>query len=157
MTDEASLERLIRRWYKRSKPGALIENDVFDAFVCVWIAFNAWGVHATGIETHDRKMIDALKVNHKLHETFEACRREQYYVDEVLKMKDVRVPTHRERPTHISFREATSLPDVLEVMYQIRCNLFHGRKDPEQKDEAFLVGWACLVLSRMLDQLMKRH
>ena len=61
MTDIYALEQLIRRWHERSSSNSVPMDNPFDRFVCLWIAFNAWGSHVTNTETEDRKMIDRLK------------------------------------------------------------------------------------------------
>ena len=156
MTDEKELKSLIRRWYGRAKPGTVTNNDPFDLFICLWIAFNAWGVHETRIETHDTEMIKALKTNPKLEEAFNRCRDRTDFQEMLLNLKGHKIPTHKESPRFVCLENVTSLPQLLSVLYQIRCNLFHGRKDPEAADEVRLVKRGIFILDTMFDVIMHR-
>ena len=46
---------------------------------------------------------------------------------------------------------------VLEVIYTIRCNLFHGRKDPEEEQEITYVKWATFLLDHVFNGVMNRE
>ena len=70
-------------------------------------------------------------------------------------MKGVQIPTHRAPPNdYVSFEDEDSFAQVLEVIYTIRCNLFHGRKDPEEEQEKTYVKWATFVLDHVFNGIM---
>ena len=44
----AAHQRLIRNWFRRAQGERLLEFDIFDRFVALWIAFDAWGTSRSG-------------------------------------------------------------------------------------------------------------
>lgn len=150
------VKRTIFRWYSRSKGQEITSPPhAFDNFISLWIAFNCWGYYETSEDT-DRKMINSLKTNIKLKEEFEKSKKERYFLEKLLKMKGIGIPTHRPRPTEVRFDDENSFGDILEVIYTIRCNLFHGRKDPINQDDLNYVSWACFILDRIFSKLKDR-
>ena len=76
---------------------------------------------------------------------------------ELKKLKGVPIPTHRSNPGERILRDESSLPELLDVIYQVRCNLFHGRKDPAEAGEVELVNRASFILGNLLDKLVVMH
>ncbi|MCJ7455751.1 hypothetical protein MUP07_03280 [Candidatus Bathyarchaeota archaeon] len=156
MADIESLNSLIRRWYARAKPGTFLVNDPFDNFVCLWLAFNAWGSYVTGIESNDSDMKNRLKTDPRLVDSFKKHRQDPEFNKKLLQMKSVKIPTHRTAPEYVCLNDEESFGEVLEVIYRIRCNLFHGRKDPEEQQERKYVEWAAFVLDHVFNGIMNR-
>ena len=48
------------------------------------------------------------------------------------------------------FKKSRDFAQVLKVIFQIRNNLFHGHKSPDDEDDRRLVGLACSILSPLL-------
>jgi hypothetical protein len=49
-------------------------------------------------------------------------------------------------------KDSSTLKDFLSVIYQIRCNLFHGDKDCQSSDEQKLVKWAYESFSKLINK-----
>jgi hypothetical protein len=155
MADIYGLERLINRWYERSTDAIFPVDDPFDKFVCLWIAFNAWGSHVTNLDI-DRRVIDTLKKDRRLREAFGECIKRPHFLNELRTMKGVQIPSHRRNQPPVAVRDENSVEELLEVVYKIRCNLFHGRKDPQAVHDAGFVRWAHSVLGAIFDELRHR-
>jgi hypothetical protein len=154
MADIESLNRLIRRWYVRAKPGTFTVDDPFDNFICLWFAFNAWGRYVTGIESNDNDMKNRLKTDPRLVDSFKKDRQDPEFNKKLLQMKGAKIPTHRTTHEYVCMNDEESFGEVLEVIYRIRCNLFHGRKDPEEEQEQKYVKWATFVLDHVFHGIM---
>src|SRR5438552_9892908 len=101
MADLSELEGLITRWYQRSTSGSFPNDNPFDKFVCLWIAFNAWGSHVTNLDI-DKKMIDRLREDRRLREAFGVCIKRPFFLNELRRMRGVPIPTHRRNQPFVS-------------------------------------------------------
>jgi hypothetical protein len=59
--------------------------------------------------------------------------------------------------TIIPFEDTTKLGQLKDVLYQIRCNIFHGEKVPGDLNDDRIVAAAVPVLSQLLDALVDRE
>lgn len=59
--------------------------------------------------------------------------------------------------TIIPFEDTTSLSQLKDVLYQIRCNIFHGEKVPGEPNDDRIVKAATPVLHQLLAELLKRE
>src|SRR5713101_7772778 len=107
VADIYALERLIHRWYQRFTARSFPDDDPFDNFVCLWIAFNAWGSHVTNSDI-DKQMIDGLKEDQRLLEAFGVCIKNPLFLNELRRMRGVSIPTHRKNQPFASIRDETS-------------------------------------------------
>lgn len=151
----ANWEIFTEKWLERAERGRRIIDDG-DRFICLWIAFNGWMRGKFGEDIGDRNQIESVKRIQGFSRLFDN-----------LKMQDAdfrRNLDELERFTVVDMRfrdgcEKTvrydgTFESLIEVIYQIRCNLFHGRKDiAEDKKDIELVGLAY----RILLPLFKTH
>ncbi len=147
------ISKIIDNWYNRSKDKKL---DEFDRFISLWISFNAWGCHETGFDV-DRKMLDDLKKNPKMEDSYNKAKESESFLKSLCEMVDKKVLTYRSKPKEVWLDNEKSLDCLLEVIYRIRCNLFHGRKVPFDGNDAKLVKWARMILTPIFDNLRSRN
>jgi len=152
MLDDEALARLVRKWFDRSKGGRTNLNEPHDKFICLWIAFNAWGARKTN-EDKDGKMIKLLKKDSELRASYERCKKDPEFRDKVAEREGDRIYDDR-YGTFVSLDDGMSFRSVLGVIYQIRCNLFHGRKVPDNVRDLELVAWAHAVLSEVFGNVV---
>ena len=146
----------IREWLKRAERGNEPVDDA-DRFISLWIAFNGWLKREYGENTNDREMIEKAKGNKTLKEIFEKLsdgnkdfkinlRQLMGYI--VIDMRD---PSNEQRE-----RKCTGdFESFLDTIYQIRCNLFHGRKSfEEDKKDRELVTLALKLLRPFFKSLL---
>lgn len=130
-------DRFIPEWIKRAeRKDVMVDNA--DRFMALWVAFNGWLKKKYGESRTDKMLIHKAKENEELKSIFETnktgndeykiylTRLEQYSV------RDMRKPDDENRNKEYN----GSYESLIEVIYQIRCNLFHGRKnvDEDEKD-----------------------
>jgi len=130
-------DRFIPEWIKRAeRKDVMVDNA--DRFMALWVAFNGWLKKKYGESRTDKMLINKVKENEELKSIFETnktgndeykiylTRLEQYSV------RDMRKPDDENRNKEYD----GSYESLIEVIYQIRCNLFHGRKnvDEDEKD-----------------------
>lgn len=151
MVDISILNGIIDNWHTRSTGKEFREFNEFDKFIALWIAFNAWGSHETNIEI-DAQMIKQLQTNSKMIKSYEKSKENKRFLKNLSDLASEKIPDHRKNKM-VYLDSEKSLGSVLDVIYLIRCNLFHGRKDPNIDEDTRLVRTARIILSIMFDQL----
>lgn len=121
------------RWLQRAERGNVCIDDG-DRYVSLWIAFNGWMRGRYGEATSDRDQIESVKRMDDFKRVFTQLREDSTSFRGCLdKLKRVSVINMQFR----SGREEVhtydgSFESLIEVIYQVRCNLFHGRKDIDE-------------------------
>jgi hypothetical protein len=146
--EATEVRELTREWFMAARGGQL-GGGRFSTFICVWIAFNA--LYAMRFDDGDgdknqvrafAKWERAVKQHHKL-----------------LAIPDytVAIATLAERGVHNFRNESTiqvhdprDLVQVLDAVYQVRCNLFHGRKSAAAMRDRALVEASRLIVYRFV-------
>jgi hypothetical protein len=64
---------LMHDWFRRGSLSSPTHSDPFEAFIFLWIAFNAWASCVTGHDS-DRQWLEALKADRDTAATFERLR-----------------------------------------------------------------------------------
>jgi len=149
------LKGIVVKWFDRSEKRKAWPS-IFDRFIFLWIAFDAWGSN----ESHliNENMINWVKTS-PMKDVFKKIRKE---IDPYLKQLSVKgeIPNHISDNT-IRLHDPHDFHKLIEVIYQIRNNLFHGHKLPDDKDDEEFVTLAYNILSPLLqpfvDELKKRH
>lgn len=121
------------KWLDRAKRHDKIVDEG-DKFISLWIAFNGWMKRTFGEGKSDRKLIESVKRFQKIRSIFDTLKidNEQFVksLEELSKhsIADMRFFKNDNKVT----RYDGSFESLIEAIYKIRCNLFHGRKDPDE-------------------------
>jgi len=156
---EDRVKTLVKTWRQKSHQ----EGDQFSSVVFIWFCFNAWLEHSSNKQT-DRQMLDELKTKSpnmaSLVEAYDTARS-----SDPLFMQGVRAlrgmsredPIQDVRGRHkpVTITDDEDFPNLLEALYRIRCNLFHGGKDANDARDQVLVKNAALVLKQWIGELIK--
>lgn len=124
------------RWLQRAERGQVFIDDG-DRFISLWIAFNGWMRGKFGEGVGDRNQIESVKKMDDFKKVFNKLKTEEpgFRVNlkklEKLPVIDMRLKKNRE---DISTYDGT-FESLIEVIYQVRCNLFHGRKNIEEDNK----------------------
>lgn len=123
----------IREWLKRAERENELVDDA-DRFISLWIAFNGWLKKEYGENTNDRKMIERAKGNKTLKEIFRKLfARDEDFTTNLSQLMGYIVIDMRDPSNEQKERRCTGdFESFLDTIYQIRCNLFHGRKSFEE-------------------------
>lgn len=95
-----------------------------EKFISTWIAFNAWMKGQFGTKMTDRKLIDATKAYGPINETFEYLKRSDLDFTEALgSFSEFEIVNEK---TLEKFRYNGKFDSLLETLYTLRGNTFHG-------------------------------
>jgi hypothetical protein len=166
---------LIKNWYDRS--GLELESNYspFDKFICLWISFNCFfvsefyrDISKTKKDPTEKKYLDYFVKAQKYSDIYNKLLKNPMFKGKVSNLKQLlNTITHFKgriadmRPGHLKFDDAKPLDNednfeqVIKVIYQIRCNLFHGNKSPEHDGDVRLVDAAYEILHALLNEIYK--
>jgi hypothetical protein len=145
------LSDIIRAWHTLATGGEVDRSDVLFRFVAVWVAFNALYASRHSSDVGDWDQVrsfagdpDAVDRHRELVRTDD----EYSLAVDTLSERCVRnlngYGTRR-------IRDRNSLTDVASCVYQVRCNLFHGGKTPEDPRDARLVGACHTIVLKLIE------
>jgi hypothetical protein len=150
--EAGEVRELVREWYVASMGGRLGAGP-FSAFITVWIALNAlYSLRFDDIEG-DRDQIRAfarwdraVKEHKKLLEISD--------YPEAIRILAERGVFNFRRGRMVEIRDRDDLGQILEAVYQVRCNLFHGRKSSENMRDQDLAEASRLIVYRFVGVLL---
>lgn len=136
------------RWLARAERQQEYIDDG-DRFISLWIAFNGWMKLKFGEAVQDKTLLNRLKKSEEMRIVFEDLRRNKTSFNESLRelsqytVADMR---HLEDQNKVKKYDG-SFDSLIDVLYRVRCNLFHGRKNiDEDKKDFELVGLSYRIL-----------
>jgi hypothetical protein len=149
--DETEVRSLIKVWYRRAR-----SEQPISKFVFLWFCFNAWLVFESG-EDRDRRMLDWLKNSEasRLRAPFELASGSEVfrgYLDTLAKMSPIESTGRRKRAVRIE--SPNDFAGLVEGIYLVRCNLFHGGKRPDDARDQKLVMTCGRILERWIGNLL---
>ncbi len=150
----------IREWLKRAERGENEPVDDADRFISLWIAFNGWLKKKYGENNSDRKMINGAKGNKTLKAIFrKLSTSDRDFIINLTQLMRYRVIDMRDPSNEQREKRCTGdLESFLDTIYQIRCNLFHGRKNFEEDKKAReLVTLALKLLRPLFKKHLEKH
>lgn len=147
----------IEEWLRRSDRE---ENkdfiDMGDKFISLWIAFNAWLKSQFGENKPDSVLKDNLINFLPMESVFNEFKKEN---KKLVKLKDYKIinmqyPEDEKKEKNYD----GSFKSLIESLYQIRCNLFHGRKSFEDNQiDKELVKLAYKILSSLFKKYLENN
>jgi len=153
--------RIIKNWYLKAKnPVESPGYDHFDRFISLWISFNCYFVSEFYDELKYKIRRDPSEYNYlsfivdrndfKSHyshliENVPDFKKNLEYFQELLKQNRFPGAIADLRPHRIKqdyakrFDDIHSFEQFIWIVYQVRCNLFHGNKNPNHDDDIEIV------------------
>jgi hypothetical protein len=136
------LKEIVINWFCRSQDNTF--PSVFDRFISLWIAFEAWATNESN-SVNSREIINWVKRS-PMKDIFERDNQKiKSYLNDLHKIGEIR--NHRGRPKR--YDNINDFSQLIEVIYQIRNNLFHGHKSPTDKEDERIVTLAYNILSQL--------
>jgi len=153
------VRRLVTQWYGKARR----EADEFSEFVFLYFCFNALISNLSG-KYNDRQALDWTYDNaNPIRDAYEFFLQHKSIDDCVARLRRLPpIPTHRPPPApeFLVVPDTGTMREVLNYVYQVRCNLFHGRKDPQdQWDVAYVRACNAILkplIRRVISQLDER-
>ena len=157
------MDERIKKWFKRSQSDKQNDNyDNFDKFIALWIAFNGWANIETKKTRESEWRAEVSKSGGVLGKNYKILLNDDSNFKlnvEALKsaspVYDMRYPNDSNKAKKIN--DINDLREVLDVIYQIRCNLFHGAKDIEIDRDNKLVKLAYDILTESFKKVVEEQ
>ncbi len=140
------LRGLLVKWFDWSRGGVTGQLSIFDRFVFRWIAFEAWCSNTSRKNTGFKKWVkrSAMKDkfrNKRIHAAI------KNHLDQLVGQQ---IPNRLGGKPKI-LTNSNNFEQLIDVLFQIRNNLFHGHKSPDDREDKTLVGAAYGILGGLLD------
>ncbi len=138
------------QWYER------YEMAEFDKFIYLWMSFNAWLNKYTKTKNKtDREMIEAFKKT-DLANFLELCRQDSEVKSNVEWLCENGVLNFRNE-TRIKPKNVDDFDGIIECIYTIRCNLFHGSYKRDVPVDRKTVAKGTEILGGIYGPILKRE
>lgn len=144
-----------QKWLTRAEANRKLDDG--DRFIALWIAFNGWLKSKYGEDKRDYQLIADLSQDSGVEIVFQNMRETSREFKLLLEgfehctILDMRIPGDRSKAK----KYTKDFPSFLQTIYQIRCNLFHGRKDvDEDKNDQYLVALAYRLLTPFFKKVL---
>lgn len=145
-------------WYDRALRNETDKIDVGDQFMSLWVCFNSIIRAEFGENISDGDLIKEAKKDTRFKLCFNAVFnttkfKEQFNILKTYKIKNMKSPTDTTKMKQIV---NDTWEETIDVLYSVRCNLFHGRK--EVKDIDFtIIKSAYNVLLPIVEEYLSKY
>lgn len=128
--------------------------DLGDRFMALWVCFNSIMRELYGENLSDNRLISACSIDTLWIRIFERDKvKLDRFLDQLMTYEITNMKTGAERKL-----QKKEFNELIWVIYDIRCNLFHGRKDPfdfENSKDYALIRLAFLILVKVVISYLK--
>lgn len=147
-------------WFNFSKGKGINESEISDTtllfvrFTGLWIAFSGLLMYKTGDDGRGAlKEYCGLK---KRPEAHNRLLKDEEYGKSVSDLAKDGVTCQRTK-TYYSIDEKTNLLQVLDSVYTVRCNLFHGGKSVNDGRDYGLVAASMTIIQKLIQSELSRN
>lgn len=150
-------DRFIPEWIKRSERQQILVDDG-DRFISLWIAFNGWMRKEYGEDKADSYLINCVIKNVNFEQIFNDLKiKNKGFQENLNHLANFRVINMKYKTDESHYEKFTgNFESLIRVIYQIRCNLFHGRKNvDENKIDLELIKLALELLRVLFKTYLK--
>lgn len=150
------VQDLIKDWHRNR---AKNEIDPFYRFMCHWICFNAWLDYESEKYT-DREMLNWLKRQTSdtsdIIVSYEAMKRTTVGFQNLEILVAMSPIVDSKGRTDIVISDPNDRDNIIEAIYRIRCNLFHGNKSSSSTRDVKLITCVNFIMTKWIDDLVSR-
>ncbi len=130
---------LIEEWFDR------YEMAEFDKFIYLWISFNSW-ISKQSQKKTDRDMVEWFKAQEQYESDFLKIVDTEKDIENAAGFFVTRKVTNMKNQTEHKMSTIYDFKNAVEVVYQVRCNLFHGDKSRDHWVDREIVQRATILL-----------
>ena len=161
------LKENIREWYTQSL------HEQFNPFIKLWISFNGWYKVKFPSANTDKKAIEACKHDAELFTYYQRSFSDRQFCDYLNRLGielEEKPLENRTRPRdkkltlskledengEVSFLDNSSeaFMNYMDLIYRVRCNLFHCEKSPTSERDKLIVECAYKTLGIIMKQII---
>lgn len=148
VTMDENIKTLIGWWKLKGQR----ESDPFIKFFFFYVCFDAWITAESGQDIDTEKIKWFLESDNCLKSKWPDIQSPitkswLANLKNLSPIEDMR-PNHRGEKTHLN--DINNLEEIIWFVYQIRCNLFHGSKNPMDNRDANLIELSGRVLEKWI-------
>jgi hypothetical protein len=132
-----NIRSLIAWWKLRAKK----QTDPFIRFFLFYICFEAWLTSESDSDKFEKKLKWLLSTQNILMDTVSDFWKSPSNQAALTALKSLS-PIYDTRPgstKSVSVNDVNNIEEVVRAIYQVRCNFFHGTKDPHNPRDSNLV------------------
>lgn len=129
------------------------ESDPFIKFFFFYVCLDAWITAESGEDQDVRKIRWFLDNQNCLKEAradFWSSSQTQSLLNSLKSFSPVKDMRPNHRGEYRELNDIDNVEEVIQFIYQIRCNLFHGSKDPMNSRDTNLVELSGLLLEKWI-------
>lgn len=145
---------LAREWYEVASGDRSLGKDEVSRFMVLWVGFNALYAlefdHVDGDRKQVRLFADYPRAKNAHEEALSGSDTRYTTAVKTLAQRGVYNFRNQER---LRLEDESNLGQVMELVYQVRCNLFHGRKSPHDLRDRKLIKAAHTIVSQLMQRL----
>jgi len=127
------------------------ESDPFARFFFFYVCFDAWITAESGEDSDGSKIKWFIQNDNclkKVRSDFWESSETQSWLNSLKQLSPVEDMRPNHRGEYTNLNDINNLEEVVKYIYQIRCNLFHGAKNPMNDRDANLVEFSGLLLKK---------
>jgi hypothetical protein len=141
---------LITQWSSR----AANEADPFVKFFIYYMCLDAWMTSESGHDSDSQKKKWLIEIDNTLRQHWSDIPENEkplLRLTQIEKVGDMR-PKHRGNYKHL--KDVNNLKQVVDFIYQVRCNLFHGGKSSVKIHDQELVELSSAILKHWIERIL---
>ena len=132
------------------------EDSIFNKFISYWIAFNAFYSYKTTAR-RERNCLNEIIADQSFNRTYQTLITQenfQVFQSLILVGSIVNVKNPEES---VIITDSSNFNEVINVLYLIRCNLFHGDKGETEARDVQVITAAVPILELVVKALVENH
>lgn len=146
---DQELKNRLSWWHLKAKRE---RKDYWVRFVLYYLIFDAFISSESGKGNDIQKLRWFYDNNNSFKDSFDGCWRTRL-LPQAQELKSL-CPVYDMRPgssRNVTINDENDVSEVFDVIYQIRCNLFHGSKDVIDENDSNLVYYAGQFMKEAID------
>ncbi len=152
--DELEVRNLVKGWHQRARR----EGDLTSKFVFLWFCLNAWLAFESDEDT-DREMIEWLigpaATASELRASYVLAAQSEVFVSYLRAFAALSpITSTGRRLREVRIESPEDFDGIVQGLYQVRCNLFHGGKRVTDPRDQKLIKVCARILEKWVGNLV---
>lgn len=144
---------LMASWKRRSDR----EHDPYLKFFILYMCFDAWLTSSSGEDSDNQRLGWLKNSNAEIKPYWSGLSVGNESAQALLRVGSVEDMRPRQRGSYKYLNSADNFDQILDFLHQIRCNLFHGGKSPNNVNDRILVSSGAAILDIWVEFILLEH